>query len=102
MSLTDPKLVGWGGPLMQWHVHGDLCWSFDANRQPIVVGSKDVVGTCPTNSINIFGDVPMVHVWIKPNECGPFAALEGESAGQVAGGGPRVDQCVAHHHSGGG
>jgi hypothetical protein len=102
MSLTDPKLVGWGGPLMQWHVHGDLCWSFDANRQPIVVGSKDAVGRCPTNSINIFGDVPMVHVWIKPNECGPFAALEGESAGQVAGGGPRVDQCVAHHHSGGG
>ncbi len=30
MSLTDPKLVGWGGPLMQWHVHEDLCWSLDA------------------------------------------------------------------------
>jgi hypothetical protein len=102
MSLTDPKLVGWGGPLMQWHVHGDLCWSLDANRQPIVVGSKDVAGSCPANSINVFGEVPMVHVWIKPNECGPFAALEGQSAGQVAGGGPRVDQCAAHHHSGGG
>ena len=38
MSLTDPKLVGWGGPLMQWHVHDDLCWSLDANGHPVVVG----------------------------------------------------------------
>jgi hypothetical protein len=89
-SLTDPKLVGWGGPLMQWHVHGDLCWSLDANRQPIVVGSKDATGTCPTGSINAGGDIPMVHVWIKPNQCGPFAALKGRSAGQVAGDSPRV------------
>jgi hypothetical protein len=44
--------------------------------------------------------VPMVHVWIRANECGPFAALEGHSAGQVAGNGPRVDQCAGH--SGGG
>jgi hypothetical protein len=101
MQLTDPKLVGWGGPLMQWHVHEDLCWSLDANRQPIVVGVKDAAGNCPAGSINAGGDVPMVHVWIAPNECGPFAALEGEGAGQVAGSAPRVDQC-AHHHTGGG
>jgi hypothetical protein len=101
MSLTDPKLVGWGGPLMQWHVHDDLCWTLDANRQPIVVGSKDAAGTCPANSINVFGDIPMVHVWIRANECGPFAALEGHSAGQVAGDGPRIDQCAAHHSGGG-
>lgn len=101
MSLADPKLVGWGGPLMQWHVHGDLCWSLDANRQPVVVGAKDADGTCPANSINAFGDIPMIHVWITANECGPFAALEGRSAGQVAGNGPRVDQCAAHLHSGG-
>ena len=102
MSLTDPKLIDWGGPLMQWHVHGDLCWSLDANRQPIVVGSKDAAGSCPANSMNVFGDIPMVHVWIAPNECGPFAALGGSSAGQVAGNGPRVDQCASHHHSSGG
>jgi hypothetical protein len=101
MSLTDPKLVGWGGPLMQWHVHDDLCWTLDADR-PIVVGSKDAAGKCPAGSINAFGDIPMVHVWITPNECGPFAALEGQSAGHVAGAGPRVDQCAAHHHGGGG
>jgi hypothetical protein len=101
MSLTDPKLVGWGGPLMQWHVHDDLCWSLDADR-PVVVGSKDAAGKCPAGSINAFGAIPMVHVWITPNECGPFAALEGQSAGHVAGDGPRVDQCAAHLHSGGG
>jgi hypothetical protein len=102
MSLTDPKLIDWGGPLMQWHVHGDLCWSLDADRQPIVVGSKDAVGSCPANSMNVFGEVPMVHVWIQPNACGPFAALGGQSAGQVAGDEPRVDQCAGHHHGSGG
>jgi hypothetical protein len=96
MSLTDPKLVDWGGPLMQWHVHGDLCWSL----AQVVVGVKDADGKCPAGSINAGSDIPMVHVWIAPNECGPFAALEGSSAGQVAGDGPRVDQCAAHHHMG--
>jgi hypothetical protein len=102
MSLTDPKLVDWGGPLMQWHVHSDLCWTLDADRQPIVIGSKDAAGSCPANSINVFGDVPMVHVWIQPNACGPFAALDGPSAGQVASGEHRVDQCGGHHHGSGG
>jgi hypothetical protein len=96
MSLTDPKLVDWGGPLMQWHVHKDLCWSL----AQVVVGVTDADGNCPAGSINAGGDIPMVHVWITPNECGPFAALEGREAGQVAGDGPRVDQCAAHHHMG--
>jgi hypothetical protein len=98
MSLTDPKLVDFGGPLMQWHVHDNLCWSLDE----VVVGVKDAAGNCPSNSVNLLGDVPMVHVWIARNECGPFAALEGHSAGQVAGDGPRIDQCAADHHSAGG
>jgi hypothetical protein len=96
VSLTDPKLVEWGGPLMQWHVHGDLCWSL----AEVVVGVTNEAGKCPTGSINAGRDIPMVHVWIEPNECGPFAALEGRSAGQVAGDELRVDQCAAHHHSG--
>jgi hypothetical protein len=32
----------------------------------------------------------MVHVWIRPNPCGPFAALEGVGAGQVAPGQTRA------------
>jgi hypothetical protein len=97
MSLTDPALVDWGGQLMQWHVHEDLCWSPDE----VVVGVIDSNGNCPSGSVNARGDIPMIHVWIAPNACGPFAALQGTSAGQVAGNGPRVDQCAAaHHHSG--
>jgi hypothetical protein len=96
MSLTDPKLVDWGGPLMQWHVHMDLCWSL----AQVVVGVTDADGKCPAGLINAGGDIPMIHVWIAPNECGPFAALEGRSAGQVAGDGPRVDQCAHHMHMG--
>jgi hypothetical protein len=97
MSLTDPRLVDWGGPLMQWHVHEDLCWS----PADVVVGVTDPAGNCAPGSFNARGDIPMVHVWIAPNECGPFAALEGGGAGQVASNGPRVDQCAAaHHHSG--
>jgi hypothetical protein len=102
MSISDPQLVDWGGPLMTWHVHEDLCWSLDANRQPIVVGVKDAAGKCPPGSVNAGGTNPMVHVWIAPNECGPFAALEGHGAGQVAGDGQRTDQCVHHHDPGGG
>ena len=25
----------------------------------------------------------MIHVWIVPHQCGPFAALEGVGAGQI-------------------
>ena len=92
MSLTDPMLVDYGGPLMQWHVHGDLCWS----PSETVVANINPDGNCPPGSANTLGDIPMVHVWIAPNPCGPFAALGGNSAGQVAGAGPRVDQCAEH------
>ena len=46
----------------------------------------------------------MVHVWIAPHECGPFAALEGHGAGQAAAAdGTRTDQCAhddGHSHAG--
>ena len=32
----------------------------------------------------------MIHVWITPNECGPFAALEGVGAGTIAAGEERL------------
>ena len=34
--------------------------------------------------------VPMVHVWILPHPCGPFAALEGVGGGQIAAGEQRL------------
>ncbi len=99
--IDDPELVDFGGPLMQWHVHDNLCWGLDDNGQPKVMAVLESPGdTCPPQTINTGGDNPMVHVWIAPHECGPFAALEGHGAGQAdAADGSRVDQC-GHDHGG--
>ncbi len=101
--IDDPQLVDFGGPLMQWHVHENLCWGLDANGQPKVVGVLVNPGdVCPPASVNAGGENPMVHVWIAPHECGPFAALEGHGAGQTdAADGTRVDQCSPEHDHGG-
>ena len=97
LAIDDPELVDWGGPLMQWHVHENLCFGLGEDGQPKVVGLTDDAGECPPGSFNAGGEIPMVHVWITPHECGPFAALEGHGAGQVATTGDRADQC-AHDH----
>jgi hypothetical protein len=99
--IDDPTLLDFAGPLMQWHVHDNLCWGLDENGQPKVMGVLEGPGdTCPPQTINTGGDNPMVHVWITPHACGPFAALEGHGAGQAdAAGGSRADQCV-HGHQG--
>ena len=82
--IDDPKLVRYGGPLMQWHVHLNLCWAINDQGVPTVVAvTDDHGGTCPAGSVNAGGNNPMVHVWVAPHECGPFAALEGHGAGQA-------------------
>lgn len=98
LDIDDPELINYGGPLMEWHVHEDLCWSLDDSGQPVIVAVTDDARGCPPLSINAGGGIPMVHVWIAPHECGPFAALEGHGAGQTAGDGARADQC-AHDHT---
>ena len=98
MALDDPQLVDYGGPLMQWHVHDNLCWKLDESGKPVVAGVTDANGACAPGTLNAGGRNPMVHVWIAPHECGPFAALEGHGAGQTAGDGTRSDQC-AHDHT---
>jgi hypothetical protein len=100
--IEDPELVGFGGPLMQWHVHQNLCWALNEQGVPEVVAlTDDHGGTCPAGTIHAGGDNPMVHVWVVPHECGPFAALEGHGAGQAdAAAGQRVDVCVAGHGHG--
>jgi hypothetical protein len=40
----------------------------------------------------------MIHVWIVPHKCGPFAALEGVGAGQIEAGQTRL--CDTAHGSG--
>ncbi|MBF6435130.1 hypothetical protein [Nocardia cyriacigeorgica] len=99
-KIDDPELVDFGGPLMQWHVHDNLCWKRGDNG-PVVAGVTDDQGTCPPGSVNPGAGNPMVHVWITAHHCGPFAALEGHGAGQAVGtDGRRTDTC-AHDHSGG-
>ena len=99
VAIDDPSIVGYGGPLMQWHVHLDLCWTGGSDG-PKVVGVRDADGNCPPGSVNAGGGNPMVHVWIAPNPCGPFAALEGHGAGQTTDDATRTDQCSSGHDHG--
>ena len=79
------------------HHTDNLCWR-QVNGVPKVVGAIDANGNCPPNSTLQRGGAPMVHVWIAPHPCGPFAALEGVGAG-VANepDNVRVDKCNAAH-----
>lgn len=85
-KLADVPDVG--GPMMQWHEHTDLCWSGPDNAW-YVTGTADPSRPCPGGSIRL-EPVPMIHVWVVPHECGPFAALEGVSGGQVPDGETRL------------
>ncbi|MFD4432911.1 hypothetical protein ACFWPJ_26610, partial [Nocardia sp. NPDC058497] len=100
-KIDDPALTDYAGSLMQWHVHDNLCWKAGDNG-PQVAGVTDAQGNFPPNSINPGSGNPMVHVWIAPHQCGPFAALEGHGAGQASTtDGRRTDTCGSHDHSGG-
>ncbi len=81
---TVPEL---GGKLTQWHIHDNLC--FSPGEAPKVRGLTAAGGGCQAGLVK-FDPVPMVHVWIVPHECGPFAALEGVGAGQIKEGEERL------------
>ena len=77
-----------GGSLTQWHVHENLCFSADPAELPTdqpaevhVVGLTNGDGTCGVGVK--LRESPMIHVWIIPQKCGPFSALDGIGAGQV-------------------
>ena len=84
----------WGGALMQWHVHGDLCFTDDPVA-PQVAGLKPIGGTCQPPLVDFLLS-PMIHVWITPTPCGPFAALEGIGGGQV----PEGEDVLCDHAHG--
>lgn len=98
MAIDDPELTEFAGPLMQWHVHDNLCFRNNAQGRSVVAGVLDAQGNCPPGSILGGIGIAMVHVWIAAHPCGPFAALEGEGAGRAAvSDQDRVDMC-AHDH----
>jgi hypothetical protein len=78
-----------GGDLVQWHIHDDLCYTPD-EEAPLVRGVAPPGTDCPPPLRRIEPPAPMVHVWIVPHPCGPFAALEGVGAGQIAEGEERL------------
>ena len=68
-------------PLVQFHQHDNLC--FTAPPAPRVAGLTNFEGGCNPPLVKFNPNI-MVHVWIRPNVCGPFAALTGVGAGQIA------------------
>src|SRR6476469_10137953 len=82
-----------GGPLTQWHIHNNLCFT-DDKVAPHVAGLTDANGDCRPPLVKLL-PVPMIHVWIVPHPCGPFAALNGVGAGQVKAG--EVTSCDHVH-----
>ncbi len=97
VALADVPDIG--GALMQWHVHDDLCFSKSNSKlnPPRVVGVVGSEGTCPPSQQK-FTPAPMIHVWITPHKCGPFAALEGVGAGQIE---PGQERLCDHQHGAG-
>ncbi|MFZ6002883.1 MAG: hypothetical protein ACOYXM_03025 [Actinomycetota bacterium] len=88
-TLDDvPEL---GGKLTQWHIHDNLCF---AGAQ--VAGLTDAEGKCGPG-LTKGAETPMIHVWIEPHPCGPFAALEGVAGGTIPEGEERLCD-VAHGH----
>lgn len=86
---TTPPL---GGALTQWHIHDNLCFSASGT----VAGLTDADGTCAPGLIKPEA-VPMIHVWIVPHPCGPFAALDGIAGGSILPGEERLCD-TAHGH----
>lgn len=93
-SLNDPLLTDYAGPLMQWHIHNNLCFKVGVSGNPVVAGITDLLGNCPVNTVKQTDGSPMIHVWIVPHPCGPFAAVEGVAAGTAsAPDSQRLDLC---------
>jgi hypothetical protein len=82
-----------GGPLTQWHIHDNLCFTADAK----VAGLTNPDGTCTPPLVKVT-NAPMIHVWIQKHPCGPFAALEGIGGGTIAEGATRL--CDHAHGAG--
>ena len=99
VPMDDPSLTDFAGPLMQWHAHDNLCWGLNADGRPVILGLTNAAGECPAGTTRGGGNNAMVHVWIVPHPCGPFAALEGVGAGRaVVSDAERVDLCNVHDH----
>jgi len=80
-----------GGNLIQWHTHDNLCYNADGK----VRGITDASGACPAGLVKPV-ETPMIHVWLEPHPCGPFAALEGIGGGRI----PDGEEVLCDHAHG--
>jgi hypothetical protein len=78
-----------GGALTQWHIHDNLCFTNEPGQWK-VRGLTNPDGTCTPPLVANPVRAPMIHVWIVPQRCGPFAALEGVGGGQIKPGESRL------------
>jgi hypothetical protein len=101
-GTADADLPDIGGTLTQWHIHNNLCMS--PERMTNGAPQRFVVGVTSNNGPCSFGErlptAQMLHVWIVPNRCGPFSALEGIGGGQAVTEvqDPNADPSCQHSH----
>jgi hypothetical protein len=58
------------GNLTVWHLHDDLCFASGGR-----VAGRLVDGRCRPAGVHRTTP-PMLHVWVVPNDCGPFAGVD--------------------------
>ena len=98
-AIDDPELVDYGGRLMQWHVHENLCWR-DGENGPAGRRRHRRRGQLPRGHGRAGGDNPMVHVWIVPTSAGRSPPSRVTAPGRPAAT-ARTDQCAhddGHSH----
>ena len=98
-TLDSPPPID--SPLVQFHYHDNLCFSAATpTAGPQVRGLTNAQGECGKGfdgqQLTKFNPNIQVHVWIRPNDCGPFAALLGVGAGQIKTG---VERSCVHDHT---
>ena len=69
LGKTMANVPALAGPLTTWHDHQNLC--FEGTR---LVGTTNAAGVC-TRGV-LLPTPPMLHVWMVPHPCGPFAGIE--------------------------
>lgn len=80
-TMADVTDLTYGG-LASYHDHQNLCWDESGTR----IAGFLLNGNCMPRG-EFKPTPPMLHVWMKAHECGPFSGLEGHGA-----------SCAAHLH----
>jgi hypothetical protein len=68
-----------GGTLTQFHIHSNLCFTDSAKPRFVRLTFNN---KCAKPLVKQLVS-PMIHVWIRPNQCGPFALIGGFVRGSL-------------------